>query len=106
MPGVYYCLSITTPATLAERLVGLLARLGHGSLEERPSEQGVCLLLYHTERAVLERLRATLAAELAGACPGVSVGFAIDLLDAHWALAWTEHLAPVQLTGTLRTRLV
>jgi ribosomal protein L11 methyltransferase len=106
MPGVYYRLSITAPATLAERVLGVLARLGHGTLEERPSEQGVCLLVYDTERALLERLRVALEADLARQCPGVSVGFAVDRVDGGWELAWTEHLEPVQLTASLRTRLV
>jgi ribosomal protein L11 methyltransferase len=97
----YFCLAISAPAGLAERLTELLAALGYASLEERASAAGVTLIVYAEQLPALERARASI--EQALAAVGVSnVSYALAPVDPSWALAWTAHLDPVQLTPTLR----
>jgi ribosomal protein L11 methyltransferase len=97
MSGIdYFCLTVEAPARLAELLTRTLVALGHASFEERSRPHGSALLVYAHERAELEALRARLEERVPG------LAFELAAVDPSWAVAWTEHLDPVQLTPALR----
>jgi ribosomal protein L11 methyltransferase len=97
MSGVdYFCLTIEAPSRSSDLLLRTLAALGHTAFEERARPHGVALLVYASQRAELEALRAQLERRIAG------LGFELAVVDPGWAVSWTEHLDPVQLTPALR----
>lgn len=91
-----FCLTIEASERSSERVMLALIELGHTAFEERSRAQGVALLVYSAERAELESLRAALEQRVSG------LSFELAAIDPSWAVAWTEHLQPVQLTPTLR----
>ncbi|MET0410038.1 MAG: 50S ribosomal protein L11 methyltransferase [Polyangiaceae bacterium] len=91
-----FCLTIEVSERSSERVMLALIDLGHTAFEERSRAQGVALLVYAAERTELESLRARLEQRVSG------LGFELAAVDPSWAVAWTEHLDPVQLTPALR----
>lgn len=91
-----FCLTIEASERSSEQVMLALIDLGHSAFEERSRPQGVALLVYAEERAELESLRARLEQRVSG------LGFELAAVDPSWAVSWTEHLEPVQLTPALR----
>jgi ribosomal protein L11 methyltransferase len=90
-----FCLTIEATEGSSERLMLALVELGHSSFEERERAHGVALLVYAEDRRELESLRARLDERVSG------LDFELAPVDPSWAVAWTEHLDPVQLTPSL-----
>lgn len=97
----YFCLEITLPHRDRDWLAEQLGRRGFPAFEERSRPAGACLVIYASSRAELERVAAELRAEARARRPGLALSSKIERAPEDWALAWTEHLQPVQLTPSL-----
>jgi ribosomal protein L11 methyltransferase len=97
----YFYLEITLPHRERDWLAQQLGLRGFPAFEERARPGGACLVIYAQSRAELERVAAELRADARAGSPGLSLGCRIERAPEDWALAWTEHLKPVQLTPSL-----
>lgn len=95
----YWSLAVQIAIERVEQLGALLLQLGFSAFEERASPGGARVLVYAESE---ERLR-EVARELLAKEPQLgALSCEIAELGSDWQLAWTQHLAPVQLTAELR----
>jgi ribosomal protein L11 methyltransferase len=100
---LYWSLSIEVPRRHLAALSSWLLELGFPSFEERPAARGVALVVYASGAQPLELLREELmrVAVKAGVAT-TQFGFRLAEVPPDWALEWTKHLQPVDLTPTLQ----
>jgi ribosomal protein L11 methyltransferase len=87
-----------------EQLSWLSARLseqGFPAYEEQASARGVVVAIYHPSRGRLQAVQRLLEQGAVRRWPGAQLGFTLSAADMSWALEWTRHLVPVQLTPGL-----
>ena len=95
-------LTIESSAEHTSWLSRRLTELGFASFEEQASERGVRLIVYDPSEARLLDVQRELEQSARQRSPRPRLQFAIDKATSDWALAWTEHLEPVQLTARIR----
>jgi ribosomal protein L11 methyltransferase len=98
MPEAFWSLSIELARQKLGWLGQRLVALGHPSFEERSVPGGVCVIVYASNPAALELLRAALLAGQGADAAPPGVRFALAEVPPDWALEWTKHLVPVALT--------
>jgi ribosomal protein L11 methyltransferase len=97
-----YCsLSIELPREHVRWLSARLLELGFSAFEEKPSPSGACILIYATDERRLCDVQAALAQSADAHGPRVELAFELGRAGSDWALLWTSHLEPVQLTPSL-----
>lgn len=97
----YLSLTIELPAEHVSWLSARLAELGFPALEEQASPVGARVIVYDLSEQKLTRTRDRLKALAQRSGMSRVLRFEIGQVGGAWALAWTEHLAPVRLTERL-----
>jgi ribosomal protein L11 methyltransferase len=101
-PSPSLALGIELPRRYLGWLSERLRELGFPAFEEQSCARGLRILIYHASATRLAEVEAELREQARSSLPGVALKFALERSDAAWALAWTQHLTPVQLTPSLR----
>lgn len=97
----FYCLRIQIAPRDLPWLTEQLTLLGFPVFEEQRQGARALLLVYEQDAGRLEELAGALRHTAAAAGPAVALGCSIARAQQDWALRWTEHLQPVQLTPSL-----
>jgi ribosomal protein L11 methyltransferase len=97
----YLSLSIEVPRAHVAWLSARLLELGFSAFEEKPSPGGVRILIYDTDERRLCDVQAALSESSSAHWPRVELAFELERPGSQWALLWTSHLEPVQLTPSL-----
>jgi ribosomal protein L11 methyltransferase len=79
-----------------------LRELGFPAFEEQSRARSVRILIYHASESRLAEVEAALRQFARVSLPDVALQFSLERPDGAWALEWTRHLTPVQLTPSLR----
>lgn len=95
-------LGIELPPRYRGWLSERLRELGFPAFEEQSRTRGARILIYHASESRLEAVAAALREQARLGLPGVALKFSLERPDSDWALEWTRHLTPVQLTPSLR----
>jgi ribosomal protein L11 methyltransferase len=97
----YFSLKIELRREQLAWLSARLLELGFPAYEEQAGARGLVLVIYDPSRARLELVERQLAQTARGRSPGAPLSFELSRADMSWALEWTRHLVPVQLTPRL-----
>jgi ribosomal protein L11 methyltransferase len=97
----YFSLKIDLGREHMAWLASRLAELGFLAFEEKTSARGVAVVVYDPSHKRLEAVQRTLEQNASRHPARPRLGFELARPDPSWALAWTEHLVPVQLTPLL-----
>jgi ribosomal protein L11 methyltransferase len=98
---VYFSLKIALGREHLAWLSSRLGELGFFAFEEQASARGVAVVVYDPSQERLDAVQRALAQSASRHAASPQLGFELDRPDPSWALAWTEHLVPVQLTPRL-----
>lgn len=97
----FFCLRIELAPRELPWLREQLTLLGSPVFEEQRQGHRARLLVYDQDDGRLAELAHALQRGAAAAKPAVALGCSIAAVQQDWALSWTEHLQPVQLTPSL-----
>src|SRR5688572_13373310 len=97
----YLSLTIELAAADVEWLAARLGELGFAAFEEQPCAAGARVIIYDLSEATLTRTRDELRRMAAAPPASRELRFVLGQPGGDWALAWTQHLEPVQLTERL-----
>ncbi len=94
-------LTIESSAEHTPWLSRRLTELGFAAFEEQASERGIRLIVYDPSEQRLRDVQRVLEQSARQRSPRPRLEFEIAKTTSDWALAWTDHLEPVQLTASL-----
>lgn len=94
-------LTIESSAEHTPWLSRRLTELGFAAFEERASETGIRLIVYDPSERRLRDVQRQLEQSARQRSPRPQLQFEIGQATTDWALSWTQHLQPVQLTAHL-----
>jgi ribosomal protein L11 methyltransferase len=97
----YASLSVELPARYRDWLSACLLELGFAAFEEKVSARGTSVVIYDRSRARLGDVERVLCRRAREHSPPLDLRIALGQLGSGWALGWTAHLTPVQLTPSL-----
>jgi ribosomal protein L11 methyltransferase len=95
-------LGIELPPRYRGWLSEQLRALGFPAFEEQSRPRSARILIYDASESRLEAVAAAVREQARLSLPGVALKFSLERPNGDWALEWTRHLTPVQLTPSIR----